>query len=146
MSAPSVSGPGPVVHDDHASLRIDERVFPLEVIYGASLHLLERAYVRLERVGDGVVELQIRGKEGGEPRALAGELANEMLNQCIRHRLGDRARRLREAYLAKSFSNRKSTLDALLSELDDEELAEDALEVRSQPEATSPAAATEGDA
>lgn len=124
-----MSAPGPVVDGDRASLSIDERVFPLEVIYGACLRVLERAYVRLERAGDGIVEVQLRDKEGGEPRPLAGELANELLNQCIRHRLGDRTRRLREAYLAKSFSDRRSTLDALLRELDDDELEEDALEL-----------------
>lgn len=128
----SEHGPGPVVRGELALFRIDEQVFPLEVIYGACLNLLERAYVRLARPADGVVELQIKPKEGGEPRAIAGELANELLNQCIRHRLGDRVRRVREAYLAKAFSSRQNTLDALLRELDEEEKAEDDLELRSE--------------
>lgn len=127
-----MSAPGPIIEGELALLRIDERVFPLDVIYGASLHLLERAYVRLARPADGVVEARIKPKEGGDPRALAGELANELLNQCIRHRVGDRLRRVRAAYLATAFSDRRSTLDALLRELDDDEKAEDELELRSE--------------
>ncbi|MBK6811879.1 MAG: hypothetical protein IPG81_23920 [Sandaracinaceae bacterium] len=60
---------------------------------------------------------------------LAGEFANELLNQVLRHRIRSTAR-IREYYMARAFhSAGQSTLDSLLAELDDEELAEDKLEV-----------------
>ena len=63
--------------------------------------------------------------------AMAGEFANELLNQLVRIRVGDATRDLREYYMARAFfgDDSSSSIDALLAELDAEELAEDELEV-----------------
>lgn len=128
-----------VLEDDDARgaarMVIDERVYTRPAIHGAAASLLPRAHIRLFRVGDERVEAQLRPRpQKGRERALSadelcGEMANELLNQLVRLRLGDTHERLRAAYLSKMFSTREATLDALLAELGDTDLDDDDLEI-----------------
>ena len=63
--------------------------------------------------------------------ALAGELCNELLNQVLRFRLAESTGRIREYTFARAFFSTPThaSIDALLAELDAEELASDPLEV-----------------
>ena len=63
--------------------------------------------------------------------ALAGEFSNELLNQAIRVQLGESTATLREYMMARAFFTTpvQSSIDALLAELDAEELEEDDLEI-----------------
>ena len=63
--------------------------------------------------------------------ALAGEFANELLNQAIRVQIADSTATLREYTMARAFFTTpvQSSIDALLAELDAEELEEDDLEI-----------------
>ena len=113
---------------------IDESLFPLDAVYGAAYLFVDRCYVFLDRPADQVVEVQLRAKgEADEAalEALAGEFANELLNQVLRVRVGESTRKLREYTLAKAFFShtRTTSIDALLAELDAEELEEDPLEI-----------------
>ena len=62
---------------------------------------------------------------------IAGEFANELLNQVVRIRVGESTAQIREYYMAKAFfaDANQTSIDALLAELDDEELEEDPLEI-----------------
>ncbi len=113
---------------------IDEELYPRDAIYGASYLFLDRCYVFLGRPGDKAVSVQLRSKTPASEDvlvALAGEFANELLNQVIRVRVGEATARIREYTLAKAFFSDpgRSTIDALLAELDAEELDEDPLEI-----------------
>lgn len=115
------------------SFEIDETVYPPDAVFGAAYLFIDRCYVFLTRPGDQRlgVRLRTRGEATEEQLVdLAGEFANELLNQVLRHRIGVSTARIREYYMARAFhSAGQSTLDSLLAELDDEELAEDNLEV-----------------
>ena len=80
--------------------------------------------------------------ERGPLEALAGEFANELLNQVLRQRVGASTRALREYTLARALftDDTQSSIDALLAELDAEELEEDELEI-SVPWRTEPTSA-----
>jgi His-Xaa-Ser system protein HxsD len=113
---------------------VDEKIYPVDAIYGAAYIFIDRCYVFLDRPGDAKVALRLRTKgksTEAELEALAGELANELLNQVLRLRIGESTARIREYYMARAFfsSDGKSTIDQLLAELDAEELAEAPLEV-----------------
>ena len=113
---------------------IDESLFPLDAIYGAAYLFVDRCYVFLDRPTDQVVEVQLRTKgEADEAalEALAGEFANELLNQVVRQRVGESTAQIREYYMAKAFfaDSNQTSIDALLAELDAEELEEDPLEI-----------------
>ncbi len=113
---------------------IDEDVYPRDAIFGAVYIFIDRCYVLLDRPADKKIAVRLRSKgpaTEAELEALAGELANELLNQVLRLRVGESTARIREYYMARAFfsSEGKSTIDQLLAELDAEEMAEAPLEV-----------------
>lgn len=113
---------------------IDEDVYALDAIYGASYLFIDRTYVFLARPSDRKVAVRLRTKEeaGADAlEALAGEFANELLNQMLRLRLSRSTMAIREQYMAKAFFARPahSTIADLLAELDEEELEEEPLEI-----------------
>jgi His-Xaa-Ser system protein HxsD len=117
------------------ALSLDESIYPMDAIYGAAYLFVDRCYVFLSREGDKRVEVRLKPKGESSPaalQALAGELANELLNQVLRVRIGDSTRKIREYYMARAFfsTSTQSSIDQLLAELDQEELAEDELEIQ----------------
>lgn len=116
------------------ALRVDETLYPLDAIYGAAYLFVDRCWLFLSRADDKLVEVRLKPKEETSPdalAALAGEFANELLNQVLRVRVGDSTRKIREYYMARAFfsTSTQSSIDQLLAELDEEDLAEDDLEI-----------------
>lgn len=117
------------------SFEIGEDVYDLDTIQGAAYLFLDRCYVWLDRVGDRRVKVVLRARgEADVPtlEGMAGEFANELLNQALRQRVGAANARIREFIMAKAFFSvdAPSTIDKLLAELDAEEMAEDSLEIQ----------------
>ena len=113
---------------------ISEDMYPVDAIYGAAYLFIDRAYVFLSRPRDVTVRVRLRTRAEADEEvleSLAGEFANELLNQVLRHRISASTANIREYYMARAFygTEARSTIDALLAELDGEEMAEDALEV-----------------
>ncbi len=117
------------------SFDVDEELYALDAIYGASYLFIDRCYVYLTRPRDKVVRVRLRVKAQKatpeELEELAGEFANELLNSQLRLRIGRATATLREQYMARAFfgEQQSSTISELLAELDAEELAEEPLEV-----------------
>ncbi len=118
------------------SFVLDEEIYPRDAIYGAAYLFVDRAWIFLTRPGDKQVEVRLKPKDPEATSvealdAIAGEFANELLNQLLRTRVGESTRDLREYYMARAFfgDDTRASIDALLAELDAEELAEDELEV-----------------
>lgn len=123
---------------------IDEQIYPRDALFGAAYIFIDRCYVLLDRPGDQKVAVRLRTKaaaSSAELEALAGEFANELLNQVLRLRVGESTARIREYYMARAFfaTDGKSTIDQLLAELDAEEMAEAPLEVAVPWEKKAPA-------
>ena len=114
---------------------VDESIFLLEAVYGAAYLFVDRCWVFLTRPKDGVVGVNLKSKSDtvteAELDALAGEFSNELLNQAIRVKLGESTATIREYMMARAFFTTpvQSSIDALLAELDAEELEEDDLEI-----------------
>jgi His-Xaa-Ser system protein HxsD len=113
---------------------ISEDVYPLDAIYGTAYLFIDRCYVFMTRPADRALRVRLRTRGDADEaalEALAGEFANELLNQTLRHRISQSTSVIREYYMARAFygSEARSTVDALLAELDEEEMAEDNLEV-----------------
>lgn len=131
------SGSSELLYDldtNRVTFEIDEEIYPRDAVYGASYLFLNRCYVLLGRPADKTISVQLRSKTPADEdalTALAGEFANELLNQVVRVRVGEATSRIREYTLAKAFFSDpgRSTIDALLAELDAEELDEDPLEI-----------------
>lgn len=118
---------------EQVSFTVPESLIPLDAVYGAAYLFVDRCWVFLTRPGDAEVGVHLKPKPDGEADldALAGEFANELLNQSLRVRIGESTASLREYYMARAFFTTpvQSSIDALLAELDAEELEDDDLEI-----------------
>ena len=115
-------------------LEVDETLYPLDAIYGTSYLFIDRYYVFLDRAEDKKVRVRMRTKnEASEEvlEAVIGEFANELLNQVLRFKVSEATAQIREYTMARAFvsSPAQASIDALLAELDAEELEEDDLEI-----------------
>jgi His-Xaa-Ser system protein HxsD len=115
-------------------LEVDETLYPLDAIYGTCYLFVDRCYVFLERTEDKKVRIRLRAKSETSPEvleALVGEFANELLNQVLRFKVSEATAQIREYTMARAFvsSPAQASIDALLAELDAEELEEDDLEI-----------------
>lgn len=119
---------------NQVSFNIHEELFVLDAVYGAAYLFVDRCWMFLTRPADNVVGVHLKTKEAAEEselESLAGEFANELLNQAIRVRIGESTSTIREYTMARAFFTApvQSSIDALLAELDAEELEEDELEI-----------------
>ena len=113
---------------------VDETLYPLEALYGAAYLFIDKCFVFLERPEDKKVLVNLRTKKSAKEEdleALAGEFANELLNQILRWRVSEATAQIREYTMARAFVSHpaQTSIDALLAELDAEELEEDELEI-----------------
>ncbi len=121
--------------DRSLGLLLSEDLYPLDAIYGAAYLFVDRCYLYFDRPADKQVQVRFRAKsDAGDTdlEAIAGEFCNELLNQVVRLQVGESTRTLREYYLARAFfgDDTRASIDALLAELDADELEEDPLEIQ----------------
>lgn len=118
---------------EQVSFTVAESLFAMDAIYGAAYLFVDRCWVFLTRPDESSIGVHLKPKPDGESDldALAGEFANELLNQSLRVRIGESTASLREYYMARAFFTTpvQSSIDALLAELDAEELEDDDLEI-----------------
>ncbi len=120
--------------DRTVTLNVSEDLFEIDAIYGAAYLFVDRCWLFMTRPEEGVVGVNLKAKEDADEaalEALAGEFANELLNQAIRIQITESTSTLREYTMARAFFTTpvQSSIDALLAELDAEELEEDELEI-----------------
>lgn len=119
---------------DQVSFDVDESVYPLEAIYGASYLFVDKCFVYLSRPEAGKVRVQLTSRGAATPAELdrlAGEFANELLSQVARLKLAQATTHIREYYSAAALRAATSapSIDDLLAELESEELGEDPLQI-----------------
>lgn len=115
------------VGERRVSFDVSEDIYALDTIQGAAYLFLDRCYVFLDRPADRRVAVVLKTKgeaDAAALEALAGEFANELLNQALRKAVGASNAKIREFILAKAFFSvdAPSSIDKLLAELDAEEM------------------------
>ena len=116
------------------SFALDESMYNKDAVYGAAYLFIEKCFVFLSRPDENFIGVRLRSRTETteqELEEIAGEFVNELLNQMVRHQVGESTARIREYYMARAFfaSDTQTTIDDLLAELDDEELEEAPLEI-----------------
>lgn len=117
-----------------ADLLLDERLYPREAVHGASYLFLDRCYVFLTRPEEGKFGVRLKARQVATPpelEALAGDFANELLNQVVRIRVGESTAKIRERYMARAFQTdgSRAAVDAIVAELEREEPPPDPLRI-----------------
>lgn len=127
---------------------ISEDLYPLDAIYGAAYLFVDRCWILLDRPADRQVSVRLTSKTDEPLKSVEGEFCNELLNQVLRFRIGESTRQIREYTMARAFfgDNTSASIDALLAELDDEELADDDLDIAVPWESSTPADAAAAEA
>jgi len=148
-----------------ATLTLDRHIYPLDVVYGAAYVFIDRAYVLLDRDAQGRIVMQVSPKDGGDGdalRALAGDVANELLAQALRRKVMRHNRAIVEAIVTQALAGATGALAAppLDDEDDDLDFLDDPLGIavpweekfgkkartRAEAEPSTPDAAGPGDA
>ena len=123
-------------HDERrVSFVVSEELYPRDAVFGAAYLFVDRCWVYLRRPSDSEIEVVLTSRNASVEEeqlvTMAGEFANELMNQIVRIQVGEKTAQIREYYLARAFFSdpNQSSIDALLAELDAEELEEDELEI-----------------
>ncbi len=105
-------------------ITLDKKIYPLEVIYGASYIFIDRAYLFLDKRGKNV-EVVFKPKEEMSKKQLenlAGEFMNELLNCVLRVNLSQENKKIRqhivERALCSSVNIEKCDCETELETLD----------------------------
>jgi His-Xaa-Ser system protein HxsD len=104
------------IAEGRARLELDEAVYPLEAVYGASYIFIDRCYVLVDKPAAGKWRVTLAGKkEGVDLQALAGEFANELLSCAWRAQITQQNRAVIEAVTTQAIAGAMGppTLDDL---------------------------------
>ncbi|MAQ16532.1 MAG: hypothetical protein CMN30_17275 [Sandaracinus sp.] len=134
MSEPLEATPHAFVRADRedgsVSFVVDESVYPLEAIYGATFTFLDRCFVFLGREGEGQVRVVLSAKKlpiaDDELRGWVGELANELLACAWRGRILEQNRATIEAVTSQAIGGAMGPPS--LDELEDFDFSEEPFE------------------
>ena len=120
--------------DRQIAFTLDESIYNRQAVFGTAYLFVDRCFLWLSQPEEGQVRVQLKSKETSsedELHTLAGEFANELLNQIVRQQVSESTQRIREYYMGRAFygDDTRASIDALLAELDAEELADEPLEI-----------------
>lgn len=88
------------------TLRVDDGVYPLDVVYAAAYAFIARCYVFLERDANRRLCVVLTPKQAADAealRALVGEFANELLSGACRREITRQNRALIESVTLQAF-------------------------------------------
>jgi His-Xaa-Ser system protein HxsD len=103
---------------------VNQKVYPLEVIYQTAYIYIDRCYVLLSRPEKDQIAVRLKAKPECPKAtfdALVGEFENELLAQVLRRKVAMRTEGAREAIIHRAlFSAMPESLDLALGDDDDD--------------------------
>ncbi len=121
---------GVEIDDAAVHVTVDDQVYPLEAVYGASFTFIDRCFVFIDRPAEGRIRIVLSAKKPGADaealRALAGELANELLACAYRRRITEANRATIEAVTMQAMAGAMGPPS--LDELEDFDFTEEPFE------------------
>jgi His-Xaa-Ser system protein HxsD len=116
--------------DGAVTFTVDEAIYPLEAIYGATFTFIDRCFVFLGRDGEGRVQITLGAKklpaDDEAIRGYVGELANELLACAWRSRILEQNRATIEAVTMQAVGGAMGPPS--LDELEDFDFSEEPFE------------------
>ena len=117
------------IEDGSVILKVNPKLYPLEVIYSAAYVFLDRAYVLLDGDPKKEVIVKLMPKEKHDLKKLGGEFFNELINYADYNKRAKETKSIREMLLQRALiTNDPSVLqegdgelDKIMGELDDNE-------------------------
>lgn len=90
------------LYDDYALVKINPKIYPLEIIYSAAYILLEDAYVVIDGDPDIEVSIELRPKSQNSPENLANRLNQELLNYSVYKVQSEKNSQLRQVIIQRA--------------------------------------------
>lgn len=87
---------------------VDQKLYPLEAVYGAAYAFLDKAYIYLEQGPKSKIQVTLKGKERmtrKQLEAMKGEFSNELLNSSLRDRISKSNKKIREYIVARALAS-----------------------------------------
>ena len=87
--------------DRHIAFTINESIYNRPALFGAAYLFVDRCFLWLSQPESGQVRVRLKAKEETTEEALhalAGEFANELLNQVVRQQVSESTQRIRDYY------------------------------------------------
>ncbi len=87
---------------------VDQKLYPLEAVYGAAYVFLDRAYIYLEQDSRSKIKVNLKAKEKITKKgleALKGEFLNELLNFSLREKISKSNKKIREYIVARALAS-----------------------------------------
>lgn len=103
-----------------AVLTVNPEIYPLRTLLGTAYTYIDRYYIFLDKNdGQFVVTLKARDTKKTDLGAIAGDFANELLNEALRERIAAENRVMQETIVTKALvsADRIGALDSLLDEI-----------------------------
>jgi His-Xaa-Ser system protein HxsD len=110
------------------TVEINQGVYPLDSVYGASYTFIDRAYMRLDKKGKDEILVTITGKtetSAEDLHALGGEFLNELLNETLRLEISKKNKTIREMLINKALFATLPGEEDKVDDFDDDFLDED---------------------
>lgn len=98
------TGAGTEDENRRSRVVVQTRLFPLEVIMSTAHRFSGRFHVGVQAVGDGVVEVELKARDGGSCDGIADSFQNELLDDRLRGMVAEKSRRERDLILAHALS------------------------------------------
>ncbi|MBN1543865.1 His-Xaa-Ser system protein HxsD [Candidatus Woesearchaeota archaeon] len=87
---------------DSAVLKINPKIYPLDVIYSAAYIMIDKAYIILDGDPEKEISVNIQRKEDGqELKKIVQEFNEELLNYAVYKSQSEKNKELREAILKR---------------------------------------------
>ena len=86
-------------------ITVNQRIYPLEVVFAASFVFLDKCYVYLDKGDRMEVKVRLRPRpECGDKQfeAVVGDFENELLNQAFRLKVAKRTQETRDAIIHRA--------------------------------------------
>ena len=113
---------------DSTVLKINPKIYPLEVIYSASYVFLDRAYILLDGNPESEILITLKPKAVEDLDKLSGEFLNELINYADYRERAEQTKKIRETILQRALiTNDPSVLqdnkefDEIMKELEEGE-------------------------
>jgi His-Xaa-Ser system protein HxsD len=99
---------------------VNQKIYPLEVVFGTAYIFLEKCYVFLDKHESGKILVRLRPKpecSAEDFERVAGEFENELINQALRRKIAQRTETVRDAIVHRAlFSSLPESLDLSLED------------------------------
>jgi len=84
-----------------AIVKINTKIFPLDIIYSASYVFLDRAYISLDGDPEKQINVFIKPKENQNLQTIGQDFNNEIINYAVYKVQSEKAKELRETFMKR---------------------------------------------